>query len=82
MIAQELVHNAGREGLLDALGARKRGRKPAGDHSLRKKLAQVEREKRSLERRLKKVELLLDVQKKVSEALGIFLEPTEADANS
>jgi len=70
-----------REGLLNVLGAQKRGRKPAYDHPLARRLAQVEREKRCLERRLKKMELLLDLQKKVSEALGISLEPTEADEN-
>lgn len=71
-----------RDGLLKVLSSYTRGRKPVYQHPLAKKLAQVEREKRHLERRLKKAELLLDIQKKVSEALGISLEPTETGENS
>lgn len=60
-------------------GPRKRGRPAAPAHPDTKRLAQVEREKRQLERRLKKAELLLDLQKKVSEILGIELPPPPTD---
>lgn len=64
-----------------ALGAvpRKRGRPATPVHPDTKRLAQVEREKRDLERRLKKAELLLDLQKKVSEILEIELPPPPTD---
>lgn len=66
-----------------ALGAapRKRGRPATPVHPDTKRLAQVEREKRELERRLKKAELLIDLQKKVSEILGIDLPPAPTDEN-
>ena len=64
---------------LRALAPKKRGRKPEPVNPLAKKLAQVEREKRNLERQLKKAHLLLDLQKKVSEILGISLEPKGED---
>ena len=64
---------------LAALAPQKRGRKTEPVNPLAKKLAQVEREKRTLERQLKKAHLLLDLQKKVSEILGISLEPKGED---
>ncbi len=65
---------------LSALGPQKRGRKSEPVNPLAKQLAQVEREKRELERQLKKAHLLLDLQKKVSEILGISLEEREKTA--
>jgi hypothetical protein len=44
-------------------------------HPDTKRLGQVERENRRLERRLKQAEALIDLQKKVSELLGIVLPP-------
>jgi transposase len=60
------------------LGARdglskKRGRKPAGRNPLAPRLAQLERENRVLQGQLKKAELIIDIQKKVSALLGIPL---------
>jgi|SRR5579871_6089382 len=63
------------EGSLTALSPRKRGRQASKPHPDTKRLAQVEREKRHLERRLKQAEALLELQKKVSEILGIDLPP-------
>ena len=62
---------------VSALAPQKRGRKSEPVNPLAKQLAQVEREKRELERQLKKAHLLLDLQKKVSEILGISLETKE-----
>lgn len=64
---------------LQALAPQKRGRKPASVNPLAKPLAKSERENRDLKRQLKKAHLLLDLQKKVSEILGISLEPKEKD---
>lgn len=67
------------EGSLSALAPRKRGRRAEKPHPDTKRLAQVEREKRHLERRLKQAEALLELQKKVSEILGIDLPPAPID---
>lgn len=69
------------EGSLSALAPRKRGRPAEKPHPDTKRLAQVEREKRHLERRLKQAEALLELQKKVSEILGIDLPPAPTDEN-
>lgn len=68
-----------KEGSLSALAPRKRGRPAEKPHPDTKRLAQVEREKRHLERRLKQAEALLELQKKVSEILGIDLPPAPTD---
>lgn len=63
------------EGALSALAPRKRGR-PAGKvHPDTLLLAQSERKNKRLEGRLKQVEALLELQKKVSEILGVVLPP-------
>jgi transposase InsO family protein len=64
-------------GVLDALVSRKRGRKEDADRLLRKKLAVQERENERLKKRLKQAEMIIEVQKKVSEMLGISLESSE-----
>ena len=66
-------------GALDALVSRKRGRKEDVDRPLRKKLAAQEREIDRLSKRLKQAEMIIEVQKKVSEMLGISLESSKSD---
>jgi transposase-like protein len=66
-------------GALDALVSRKRGRKEDIDRPLRKKLAAQERENERLRKRLKQAEMIIEVQKKVSEMLGISLESSKSD---
>lgn len=61
-------------GILVALSPRKRGRKADPDSPLRKKLAARDREIERLKKRLRQAETIIDVQKKVSEMLGIDLE--------
>ena len=61
-------------GMLEALVTRKRGRKEDPDRPLRKKIAALERENARLTKRLRQAETIIDVQKKVSEMLGISLE--------
>lgn len=65
------------------LGARerlskRRGRRPAERNPLAPRLALLERENRLLQGQLKKAELIIGIQKKVSELLGIPLNRPES----
>jgi transposase len=74
---------ARRRGELGGLSPRKRG--PAGKtpDERDRRIAQLEREKIKLQKRLVRAEALLDLQKKVSEVLGIHLpDPDESEKNS
>jgi transposase-like protein len=67
-------------GSLQALKPKTRGRKPAQKNPLAAENARQQREIKRLELRLKKAEIIIDVQKKVSEILGITLNsPEESD---
>jgi transposase-like protein len=67
---------------LAALAPRKRGRKPVPVNPLAARLAQLERENRRLEDRLSKAEIIIDVQKKVAQLLGIPLDdPEKGESN-
>jgi transposase-like protein len=61
---------------LQALAARKRGRKPVRDVRDRE-LARLVRENARLRRKLAQAEAVIEVQKKLSEILGIPLESEE-----
>lgn len=67
------------EGTLAGLKPKKRGRKAKVADASAKKLKEVEAENRKLKRRLERVELMLDIQKKASELLGIPLKGLEND---
>jgi transposase-like protein len=67
-----------REGLLVP---RKRGPKPGTDEVSRKELARLERENARLSRRLKQAEQIIEVQKKISDLLGIPLEDCHTEEN-
>jgi transposase len=58
--------------------SKKRGRKPADRNPLSPRLAQLERENRRLQARLKQTELLLDIQKKFATLMGIPLNHPES----
>jgi transposase-like protein len=60
------------------MSARKRGPKA---RAVDPRLKQLERENAKLRRRLEQVELMLDIQKKASELLGIPLKSLELDEN-
>jgi transposase-like protein len=60
----------------------KRGRKPEPVNPLAKRVAELEREKRRLERRLEQAELLLDIQKKASRLLEIPLRSQDDDGSA
>ena len=60
----------------------KRGRKPEPVNPLAKRVAELEREKRRLERKLEQAELLLDIQKKASRLLEIPLRSQDDDGSA
>ncbi len=60
-------------GILGALGSKKRGPKAQPQRQLLQRLAELERNNERLQRQLERAEKIIDVQKKVSELLG--LEP-------
>lgn len=66
------------QGALQALAARKRGRKTARDARDRE-LAKLERENARLRRQLAQAEAVIEVQKKLSEILSIPLSPPGSD---
>ena len=65
------------EGVLSALTPRKRGRKGTVPHPLIRENEKLRKENERLTRRLQQAELIIDVQKKVSQMLGVPLTPTE-----
>lgn len=60
-------------GELAGLSPKRRGRKEKAVNPLAKRVAELERDKRRLERRLEQAQLLLDIQKKASQLLEIPL---------
>jgi len=67
-------------GELNGLSPKKRGRKPKAINPLAKRVAELEKQNRRLEARAEKAEALVELQKKVSQILGIALPtPDETD---
>ena len=66
-------------GELDGLSARKRGPKV---NSQAAELARLKRENERLQERLRKAELIIDVQKKVSQLLGVSIEEIHPEEQS
>src|SRR6266705_4504035 len=60
-------------GELAGLSPKRRGRKVKAANPLAKRVAELERDKRRLQRRLEQAELLLEIQKKASQLLEIPL---------
>jgi len=69
------------KGLLSALSPKKRGRKIQAKNPLADQVARLEKENRKLRAKLKQAETIIDVQKKVSEILGIPQDPNDTDEN-
>jgi transposase-like protein len=67
------------KGEIGALSPKKRGRKATRNDPLYKENERLRREKAVVERKLKQAEILLDIQKKASELLGIPLNPPGSD---
>jgi transposase len=70
------------KGILQAMTPKKRGRKRNQKNPLAKQVAQLEKENRRLQDRLKKAETIIEVQKKISEILGINQNPADSERNS
>jgi len=68
-------------GELAGLSPKRRGRKAKAVNPLAKRVAELERDKRRLERKLERAELLLDIQKKASQLLQIPLRSLEEDGS-
>ncbi len=58
-------------GELKALSPKRRGPKPAADKALVKEVAKLRRENKQLQARLAQAEAIIDVQKKLSQLLGL-----------
>ncbi len=69
------------DGTLQGLAPRKRGRRTKAVNPLSKRVAELERENERLKRRLKQAETIIDVQKKVSQILGIPLNDEPESEN-
>lgn len=67
------------KGVLKAMAPKKRGRKQKEKNPLAQKVAQLEKENRRLQQKLKKAELIIEAQKKMSEILGIAQNLDESD---
>ena len=59
------------KGLLNAMSPRKRGRKPKEKNPLTGEVARIQKENQKLEQKLKRAELIIEAQKKISQILGI-----------
>ena len=66
-------------GQLQGLTPQKRGRKPDPQAA---ELARLQRENAQLRRRLEQAELIIDVQKKVAQMLGLTPDESEKDAEA
>ena len=65
------------QGILQAMKPKKRGRKRKQKNPLANRVAQLEKENRRLQDKLKKAETIIEVQKKISEILGINQNPDD-----
>jgi transposase-like protein len=68
-------------GVLTALSPKKRGRKESGSNPLQAENEKLRKENNRLERRLKRAELIIDIQKKAAQILGIPLSTPEEGEN-
>lgn len=63
------------EGTLKALSPKQRGPKPQKNDPAIKRISELERENEKLRQKLKRAEVLIEFQKKISELLQIPMEP-------
>ena len=69
------------EGTLGALGPKKRGRKSKRTDPLAAEVQKLKKENQKLKKRLMQTETIIEVQKKMSEALEIPLKSPEEEEN-
>ena len=67
-------------GQLEGLAPKKRGRKP--QDPVDEEVARLQRENERLHARLEEAEMIIDVQKKLSQLLGLTPEETETDESA
>jgi transposase-like protein len=67
------------QGQLQALADNKRGRKATIPHPVQKELEQLRQENQRLRHTLQQAELIIDIQKKASQLMGISLSPVTCD---
>jgi transposase len=67
------------EGALSGLAPKKRGPKPRETNPLARRVAELERDKRKLEKRLEEARIIIEFQKKIAEVLGIPLKKPDSD---
>ena len=67
------------KGLLDAMSPKKRGRKKSARNPLAQEVARLQRENERLKHKLKQAEIIIDVQKKISQILGVSQNLPEED---
>lgn len=67
------------QGFLDAMSPKKRGRKKAERNPLAQEVARLQRENEKLKGKLKKAQTIIEVQKKVSEILGMSQDLEEGN---
>ena len=65
------------KGQLAALEAKKRGPKPSADRPIQLENAKLKRDNARLNKKLRRAELIIDLQKKVSQILGVTLPVLE-----
>lgn len=65
------------DGLLTALAPKKRGRKKVEKNPLSREVAKLQKENKRLRKKLKKAETIIEVQKKISDILGITQDQDE-----
>lgn len=70
------------DGQLQALSPKKRGRRSKQKNPLAERVAQLERENRRLEHQLKQAQTIIEVQKKISDILGISQPDLNNDGNN
>jgi transposase-like protein len=70
------------EGALQGLSGKRRGRKAAPKNPLARRVAELQRENAELRRRLGQAEAIIEVQKKVSDLLGLPRGEPESDGKS
>ena len=71
--------NQRQQGQLQALSDNKRGRKATIPHPVQQELEQLRRENQRLRHTLQQAELIIDIQKKASQLMGISLSPINCD---
>lgn len=67
------------KGKFEGLIPKKRGPKEKSGEELEKRIKELERDNKRLKRRLEHAEMIIDVQKKISELIGIPLKKVDYD---